>query len=40
VALELRRLGVEKVHPLEGGWQGWKAKGFPMQLPQELQASA
>jgi 3-mercaptopyruvate sulfurtransferase SseA len=40
VALELRRFGIDKVHPLEGGWHEWKTKGFPMEMPQELQASA
>jgi 3-mercaptopyruvate sulfurtransferase SseA len=40
VALELRRLGIDKVHPLEGGWHGWKEKGFPMELPEQVSASA
>ncbi len=31
VAMELRRLGVQRVRPLRGGLQGWKDAGFPLE---------
>jgi len=31
VALTLRRLGVTRVRPLEGGYHGWHARGFPVE---------
>jgi 3-mercaptopyruvate sulfurtransferase SseA len=40
VALELRRLGIAQVRPLECGWHGWKIKGYPMDTPQEFKVSA
>jgi 3-mercaptopyruvate sulfurtransferase SseA len=30
VALALRRLGVVRVRPLEGGFQAWRGLGFPV----------
>jgi len=30
VALELRRMGVQRVRPLRGGLQGWKDAGYPV----------
>jgi rhodanese-related sulfurtransferase len=30
VALRLRRLGVTRVRPLEGGLDAWRARGFPL----------
>jgi len=30
VALTLRRKGVTRVHPLQGGLAGWTALGFPV----------
>jgi rhodanese-related sulfurtransferase len=30
VALELRRMGVQRVRPLRGGLQGWKDAGYPL----------
>jgi hypothetical protein len=34
VALLLKRRGVIRVHPLEGGLERWKALGFPvLDLP-------
>jgi 3-mercaptopyruvate sulfurtransferase SseA len=30
VALTLKRLGVTRVRPLEGGFQAWRALGFPV----------
>ncbi|HEU5403312.1 MAG TPA: hypothetical protein VFU86_18295 [Terriglobales bacterium] len=40
MALELRRLGITDVHPLEGGWHEWKIKGYPLQHPGGLGATA
>jgi 3-mercaptopyruvate sulfurtransferase SseA len=40
VALELRRLGITDVHPLEGGWHGWKTKGYPLELPSGIGVTA
>jgi rhodanese-related sulfurtransferase len=40
VALELRKLGITNVHPLEGGWHEWKTKGYPLELPTGLTATA
>jgi membrane protein DedA with SNARE-associated domain/rhodanese-related sulfurtransferase len=31
VALELRRLGIQRVRPLRGGLQGWKDAGYPLE---------
>jgi rhodanese-related sulfurtransferase len=31
VALALRRLGVTRVRPLEGGFTGWRERGFPLE---------
>ncbi len=30
MALTLRRLGVMRVRPLEGGFVGWQDRGFPL----------
>jgi membrane protein DedA with SNARE-associated domain/rhodanese-related sulfurtransferase len=30
VALQLRKLGIERVRPLRGGFDGWKEAGFPL----------
>ncbi len=32
-ALRLRRRGVDRVRPLEGGFSGWRDLGFPVDLP-------
>jgi membrane protein DedA with SNARE-associated domain/rhodanese-related sulfurtransferase len=32
VAMELRRLGVQRVRPLRGGLQGWKDCGYPVDV--------
>jgi rhodanese-related sulfurtransferase len=37
VALQLRRKGITRVHPLHGGLAGWMALDYPvveLQLPQ------
>ena len=31
MALELRKLGITRVRPLEGGYDGWRARGFPTE---------
>jgi len=31
VALRLRRVGVTRVRPLLGGFDAWRAGGFPVQ---------
>ena len=31
MALELKRRGIHRVRPLEGGYAGWVAEGFPLQ---------
>ena len=34
MALLLKRRGITRVHPLEGGLERWKALGFPvLELP-------
>jgi 3-mercaptopyruvate sulfurtransferase SseA len=31
VALLLRRRGIERVRPLAGGLEGWRARGYPLE---------
>lgn len=31
IALELRRMGIQRVRPLRGGLQGWKDAGYPLE---------
>jgi rhodanese-related sulfurtransferase len=31
VALQLKRRGISRVRPLEGGYDGWVAEGYPLQ---------
>jgi hypothetical protein len=31
VALRLKRRGISRVRPLEGGYDGWVSKGYPLQ---------
>lgn len=31
MAMNLRKLGIYRVRPLKGGFDGWKAKGYPLQ---------
>ena len=33
MALQLRRRGVTRVHPLHGGLAEWMALGFPVVVP-------
>jgi 3-mercaptopyruvate sulfurtransferase SseA len=42
VALALRRRGVTRVKPLEGGFPGWRERGFPVEplLPGEALAGS
>jgi 3-mercaptopyruvate sulfurtransferase SseA len=30
VALQLHRLGITRVRPLRGGFNGWKSAGYPL----------
>jgi rhodanese-related sulfurtransferase len=32
-ALRLKRIGVKRVRPLEGGFPVWKELGFPIEMP-------
>jgi len=34
VALLLKKRGIERVRPLEGGFDGWRKQGFPVQTLQ------
>jgi 3-mercaptopyruvate sulfurtransferase SseA len=31
VALRLKRRGIERVRPLEGGYGAWVSEGYPLQ---------
>lgn len=31
MALRLRRRGIDRVRPLAGGYDAWRAAGFPME---------
>ena len=31
MALQLKRRGITRVHPLEGGLAGWMAQNFPVE---------
>jgi len=31
VALRLKRRGIERVRPLEGGYAAWVSEGYPLQ---------
>ena len=39
MALTLRRLGVTRVRPLEGGFIGWQECGFPVEAAPALAAA-
>jgi rhodanese-related sulfurtransferase len=32
VALRLKRRGIDRVRPLEGGYAGWVGEGYPLQI--------
>ena len=36
VAMELRRMGVQRVRPLRGGLQGWKDAGYPLDVVESV----
>jgi len=38
VALRLKRVGITRVRPLQGGFDAWRAKGFPLEPLVEGQA--
>ena len=31
MAIRLKRRGISRVRPLEGGYEGWVALGYPLQ---------
>lgn len=31
MALRLKRRGIHRVRPLQGGYDGWVAEGYPLQ---------
>jgi len=33
VAQQLQKLGIKRVRPLQGGFAGWKALGYPLAEP-------
>lgn len=40
-AMQLHRLGIERVRPLRGGYDAWKAMGFPLdEVPMNVAAAA
>jgi len=39
VALILKRLGIQRVFPLEGGLEAWIAAGYPVDLLETLSSS-
>jgi rhodanese-related sulfurtransferase len=36
VAQQLQKLGIKRVRPLQGGFGGWRALGFPLIEPTEV----
>jgi rhodanese-related sulfurtransferase len=42
VALRLKRRGIARVRPLQGGYDGWVSEGYPLQrwAPDETGAAA
>ncbi len=40
MALRLKRRGISRVRPLEGGYAGWVAEGFPLQRWAPVEATA
>jgi 3-mercaptopyruvate sulfurtransferase SseA len=40
VALLLRRRGIERVRPLAGGFEAWRARGFPLETRKAATATA
>jgi len=40
VALLLKRKGIARVRPLEGGLDGWRARGFPIVSAEKLDSPA
>ena len=39
MALQLKKAGVNKVHPLEGGFEEWLALGLPVEAVSEADDS-
>jgi 3-mercaptopyruvate sulfurtransferase SseA len=40
VALQLKRHGITRVHPLKGGFAGWMALGFPVEDRRPVEPTA
>jgi len=40
VALLLRKKGIERVRPLEGGLDAWRDRGYPIVTAEEFDAAA
>ncbi|HKA60778.1 MAG TPA: hypothetical protein VKH83_00070 [Methylomirabilota bacterium] len=40
MALQLRRRGITRVHPLEGGLAAWMALGYPVQAMEPVKVTA
>ena len=42
MALRLKRRGIARVRPLQGGYAGWVSEGYPLQrwVPAETSATA
>jgi rhodanese-related sulfurtransferase len=40
VALQLRRRGITRVHPLEGGLAAWMALQYPVQAVEPVKTAA
>ncbi len=39
-AIGIQRLGFDQVHPLEGGFEGWRDLGFPVEAVTDVSSSA
>ncbi|HZX43884.1 MAG TPA: hypothetical protein VFE93_18740 [Myxococcaceae bacterium] len=40
MALRLKRRGINRVRPLEGGYAAWVAEGYPLQRWEPVEASS
>jgi rhodanese-related sulfurtransferase len=36
VAQQLQKIGIRRVRPLQGGFNGWKEMGFPLAEPTDV----
>jgi rhodanese-related sulfurtransferase len=37
VALLLRKHGIKHIRPLQGGLEGWRQRGYPLEIKQSLE---